>query len=63
MQENQIPGLALAIERKGEIIYEKYFGIESIRTNSKVDQNTVFRLYSISKVMSSLAIFKLQEEK
>jgi len=62
IQTNEIPGMALGVIKEGVLIYETYKGSVSLETDEKVTSNTLFRLYSTTKLITVVAIFKLVEE-
>ncbi len=47
---------------KGELIVNKCYGYQNVKENKKIDENTVFKFYSISKTFCALAVMKLYEE-
>jgi len=55
-------GAAIAIVYKGKIDYLKCYGVKKSGRNDSVDQNTIFRLASVSKTMSGLLAGILNEE-
>jgi len=59
MELHNIPGLALAVIENDKIIYENYFGKASIEKDSRVDKNTLFRIFSATKLITSTGIFQL----
>ncbi|RBW57125.1 serine hydrolase [Tenacibaculum sp. E3R01] len=59
---HEIPGLALAVIKNGELMYEGYFGKANLKNNSKVDKHTIFPLYSITKLTVSTALYQLVEQ-
>ncbi|MFV8344628.1 serine hydrolase [Flavobacterium sp. ZB4P13] len=59
---NEIPGLALAVVKNGEVIYEGYYGKTSLEENTPVDQNSIFRIYSTTKLISTVGVFQLIEK-
>ncbi len=59
---NQIPGMAVAVVKKGKIIYESYYGKSSIETNSFVNKNTLFGIFSTTKLVSTVGVFQLIEK-
>ncbi|AZA89618.1 Penicillin-binding protein E [Chryseobacterium nakagawai] len=59
---NQIPGLAIGIIKDDKIIFQQYYGTETLENNKKVDSNSMFRIYSTSKLMSNIGIFQLIEK-
>ena len=56
------PGAVVLIAKKGEIIYEKAFGLSSIKPKRKLKTAMVFQLASMSKQFVSAAILQLVEE-
>ncbi len=62
MQTHQIPGAALAIIKDGKIIHEQYYGKASLEKNTPVTKNTMFRVYSTTKLITATAIFQLIEK-
>lgn len=58
-----VPGMAVAIIKDGKIIHSKGYGISSIKTNNKVDENTLFGIASNSKAFTCAAISILIEQK
>lgn len=59
---NEIPGVALAVIKNGEIIYEKYFGEASLEDHKAVDKNTAFKIFSTTKLITNVGIFQLIEK-
>ncbi len=60
--KNNISGAGIAIVSGDSIILLRGFGKADIENNIDVNENTMFRLGSVSKIFVSLAILKLQEE-
>ena len=59
---NEIPGLAIAVIKNGKVIYEQNYGKSSTEENANVDKESIFRLYSTTKLISSVAVFQLIEK-
>ncbi len=57
-----IPGAQVAITRFNKIIYLESFGKADIQNNIEVNENSVFRIASISKPITLTAISKLVSE-
>jgi len=55
-------GCGCIVTKDGEPIYEGYFGVADPDTGRPVDENTVFRLFSSTKVIICTAAMKLFEE-
>ena len=49
IQENAVPGLAIAVVFQDRVVYAKGFGVRDVNTKVPVDPDTVFQLASVSK--------------
>ncbi|MBA6151474.1 serine hydrolase domain-containing protein [Gelidibacter maritimus] len=56
------PGGAILIMKGDSIIFSKGYGLADIELNTKIDENTLFNVGSISKTFVSNAILMLQAE-
>ncbi len=63
LERNGIPGAAVAVLQKSKIIHENYYGQASIEFDVPVTEKSIFRVYSLTKVMVSNCIFKLIEDR
>ena len=57
-----VPGIAVSIVKDGKVIHSKGYGVKSILTNEKVNENTLFGIASNSKAFTTTAIAMLIEE-
>lgn len=62
-KQYNIPGLALAVIKDGEVIHKKNYGLANIELSVPVTDKTLFPLFSTSKVISVIAIYQLIEQK
>jgi CubicO group peptidase (beta-lactamase class C family) len=62
IQVNQIPGMAVGIVKNNKITFQKYYGTETLENNKKVDANSMFRVYSTTKLMTNVGLFQLIEQ-
>jgi CubicO group peptidase (beta-lactamase class C family) len=62
IQENTVPGLAVAIVFQGRLVYANGFGVRDVKTNVPVDADTVFQLASLSKPIGSTLVAELVGE-
>ncbi len=62
MVEEHIVGLTLGITKRDSLVFAGGFGYADLATKRKVDEKTLFRLGSITKMFVSLAILKLVKE-
>ena len=62
LEEEGIPGLAVAIVRDEQVVYEKGYGVTSLDNPSPVSPRTVFDLASVSKSFTALGVLLLRDE-
>ena len=53
------PGLAVLVKQDGKILFEKGYGVRDLRTRAKIDSQTNFRLASVTKQFTAMAIMLL----
>ena len=51
-----VPGIAVAVVKDGKVIHAKGYGVRSLKTMQKVDENTLFGVASNSKAFTSAAL-------
>jgi CubicO group peptidase (beta-lactamase class C family) len=59
---NATPGMAIAIERNGQRIYNKAFGLADLEHNTPNTTETIFECGSVSKQFTAAAILLLAKE-
>ena len=57
-----IPGGAIAVVRDGKLIYARGFGYADVEKKTPVQPDALFRIASVSKPITGVAIMKLVEE-
>jgi CubicO group peptidase (beta-lactamase class C family) len=62
IQENALPGLAIAVVFQDKVVYAKGFGARDVNTKAPVDADTVFQLASVSKSVGSTVVAELVGE-
>ena len=62
VQENRIPGAVALVLREGTPVYQKAVGWADKEAGRRMQQNTIFRIASQSKAITSTAILMLVEE-
>jgi CubicO group peptidase (beta-lactamase class C family) len=62
MVKYKVPGLSVAIARHGQLVYRKGFGLADVASGEKVTPDHLFRIASVSKPITSVAIFTLIEK-
>jgi CubicO group peptidase (beta-lactamase class C family) len=58
-----VPGIAVAVIKDGKVIHAKGYGVRSIKTNLKVDENTLFGVASNTKAFTAASLGILIDEK
>lgn len=61
LDDYNVPGGQLAITYQGRLVYNRGFGYADTTTQTLVQPNHIFRLASVSKPVTSIAILKLVE--
>jgi len=62
MKAFEVPGIAVAVIKDGKVIHSKGYGVRSLRTNQKVDENTLFGIASNSKGFTTTTLGLLVDE-
>ena len=58
-----VPGIAVAVVKDNKVIHSKGYGVRSLNTKQKVDENTLFGIASNSKAFTTAALGILVDEK
>ncbi len=51
-----VPGIAVAVIKDGKVVHSKGYGVRSLNTKEKVDENTLFGIASNSKAFTAAAL-------
>ncbi len=62
LKDWNVPGMAIAIVKDGQVIFEKGFGVKNVNTKEPVDENSLFAIASNTKAFTSASIAMLVEE-
>src|SRR5262245_9929084 len=62
MQKYKIPGLALLVVQKGQIVKEKGYGFANLELQVPVKPETIFQSGSVGKQFTAMAVMMLVEE-
>jgi N-acyl-D-amino-acid deacylase len=62
MEEHKIPGGAAAIVRDGKLVYARGFGWADRDAKEAVEPQSLFRIASVSKPITAVAILRLMEQ-
>jgi CubicO group peptidase (beta-lactamase class C family) len=58
----KIPGAIVLIQQHGRAVYFEQFGVRDVETKHPMTKDTIFRLYSMSKPITSVAAMMLVED-
>lgn len=58
LESSGVPGAAVAVVSKGEVVYTGAFGVRDASTGEPVDVDTVFQIASLSKPLSATVVAK-----
>jgi CubicO group peptidase (beta-lactamase class C family) len=61
MRVGDVPGLAAAVVRDGQVVWSGVFGVRDAGTRVPVDRNTVFTAASLTKGVVSYAVLRLAD--
>ncbi len=56
------PGVSILVAKKGQIVYERAFGSANVELNAPMQPDMVFRIGSITKQFTAVAILQLVEQ-
>jgi N-acyl-D-amino-acid deacylase len=62
LAEHKIPGASLAVAREGKVVYSRGFGYADRDAKSPVEPDALFRIASVSKPVTAVAIMKLVQQ-
>jgi len=62
MERQQIPGMAVAVTREGEVCFQRGFGFRDREEGLKVSEDTVFGIASVTKSFTGVLILQLARE-
>ncbi|MEI9956061.1 MAG: serine hydrolase domain-containing protein [Ferruginibacter sp.] len=57
-----VPGIAVGVIKDGKLVHAKGYGVKSLRTMQKVDENTLFGIASNSKAFTTAALGMMVDE-
>ncbi len=61
IKENKIPGAVVLVGNEKEIVFQKAYGIKNPETNEEYRVDDIFRIASMTKAITSIAVLKLWE--
>ena len=58
----RIPGAVIMIARNGKVVYHEAFGVQDPATGKPMQKDSIFRMYSMTKPITGVAVLMLMEE-
>ena len=62
VDDGRIPGFLTVVARRGKIVHFETIGMRDIENNKPIETDTIFRIHSMSKPITSVAVMMLYEE-
>lgn len=62
IDDGKIPGALTMIAREGRLVHFEKFGMQDVATAKPIEFDTIFRIYSMTKPITSVAVMMLYEE-
>src|ERR1700692_3702007 len=60
--QGEIPGAIVLIQQHGKPVYHEFFGVRDAVTKAPMTDDTIFRLFSMSKPITSVVAMQLIEQ-
>src|SRR4051812_11063902 len=60
--DGRVAGMSTLLARHGQVVSEKTYGVKSLATGAPMTKDTIFRIYSMSKPITGVAMMMLFEE-
>ena len=62
VDEGKFAGTSVIVGRRGQVVYRDTYGMADIEAGRKIADDTIFRIYSMTKPIASVALMQLVEE-
>lgn len=62
VDEGKLPGVQLAVTRRGEVVHRDCYGSTDVEAGTAVKPDTIYRIYSMTKPITSVGLMMLYEE-
>ncbi len=61
VDDGRIPGYLVLVARRGQPAYLNRYGLRDVEAHTPVEEDTIFRIYSMTKPITSVALMTLYE--
>ena len=62
VDDGRLPGWQIVVSRRGQIVHSSTYGMRDVEAGLPVEPDTLFRIYSMTKPLTSVAAMMLYEE-
>jgi CubicO group peptidase (beta-lactamase class C family) len=62
MEKGGLAGCACSVVRRGEVLYQENFGYADLEKKIRIQSDTIYRIYSMTKVVTCVAALMLYEK-
>jgi CubicO group peptidase (beta-lactamase class C family) len=62
VDEGRLPGTSVLVARRGQVVYRDVYGMADVDRGRKLADDTIFRIYSMTKPITSIALMQLVEQ-
>jgi CubicO group peptidase (beta-lactamase class C family) len=62
VDDGKLAGTSVIVARRGQIVYRDNYGMADIEAGKKVEDDTIFRIFSMTKPITSIALMQLVEQ-
>src|SRR5258705_1843505 len=63
MYTNHIPGMSVAVVHRGKVIFNQQYGLANVELSVPVIANSPFKIASLTKPVTAIAVMMLAEDK
>jgi CubicO group peptidase (beta-lactamase class C family) len=62
VESGKLAGIVTCVARRGQVVHCETFGHQNLETNTPMSLDSIFRIYSMTKPITSVALMMLYEE-
>ena len=62
VDRGELPGVSVLVARHGKVVYEKSFGLRDLESGAPMQDDTIVRIYSMSKPVTAAAVMAAYED-
>ncbi len=62
VDDGRLPGYHVAVARYGQIVHSSTYGMRDAEAKLPIEQDTMYRIYSMTKPITSIALMMMVEE-